>query len=179
MKYTIKYRSKKHNKKHKSKKNKNKTRKHKTRKYKSKLYLKGGEIAVKPFEMLGYPYGASSDSQAALRTAQVKSEEQYQMNKIGGRGGGEPQDTEVQSNVTSGGEDVNDSKNKTMEVPQFYPIGGIKTVYTTTDLSANGNLTSLIEATDSTNDHFATEQTGAGASRRRKYYKRTRRNKRY
>ena len=153
MKYSMKYRSKKHNKKHKSKKNKNKTikhrtrkhktRKYKTRKYKSKLYLKGGEIAVKPFEMLGYPYGASSDSQAALRTAQVKSEEQYQMNKIGGRGGGEPQDTEVQPNVTSGGEDVNDSKNKTMEVPQFYPIGGIKTVYTTTDLSANGNLISL------------------------------------
>ena len=175
MKYSMKYRSKKHrSKKHRSKKHKSKTRKYKTRKYKSKRHHKGGELAVKPFEMLGYPHGASSDSQAAMRIGEVKNQEQYEMNKIGGRGGGEPQDTEVQENVT---EDVD--KNKTMEVPQFYPIGGIKTAYTTTGLSADGNLTSLVGEVDSTNDHFATALGGAGTSRRRKYYKRTRRNKRY
>jgi hypothetical protein len=176
----MKYRSKKHrSNKHKSKTRKYKTRKYKTRKYKSNRHHKGGELAVKPFEMLGYPHGASSDSEAAMRIGEVKNQEQYEMNKIGGRGGGEPQDTEVQENVT---EDVDKNKNKTMEVPQFYPIGGIKTAYTTTSLSADGNLTSLVGEVDSTNDHFATQQAGAGTRKeikRKKHYKRTRRNKRY
>jgi hypothetical protein len=122
-----------------------------TRRRNSKKY-KGGELAVKPFESFGYPHGASSDSQAAMRVGQVKDSEQYLMNKIGGRGGGEPEDTEVQANVA-----------KTMEVPQFAPIGGIKTVYNTTNLSAAGNLTTLIGTVDAENDHFAGAQSGAQA----------------
>ena len=155
----------KHSKKNKTRKYKTrkyKTRKYKTRKYKSKRHLKGGELAVKPFEMLGYPHGASSDSQAALRTAQAKSQEQYEMNKIGGS---EPEDSEVE-------------ENKTMEVPQFYPIGGIKTAYTTSGLSADGNLASLVGEVDSTNDHFATTQTG-GTRKKRKIYRKSRGKKRY
>jgi hypothetical protein len=170
MTYRIKY-SKKYSRKHKTikhKSRKHKSRKHKTRKHKTKRHYNGGELAVKPFEMLAYPHGASSDSQAALRTAQVKSQEQYEMNKIGGRGGGEPEDTEVQANV---------DENKTMEVPQFYPIGGIKTAYTTTGLSADGNLTSLVGEVDSTNDHFATQS--GGTRKKRKMYRKTRGNKRY
>jgi hypothetical protein len=142
-----------------SKKNKNKS----SRKNINKHY-KGGEIAVKPFEMLGFPHGASSDSEAALKIGNMKNQAQYEMNKIGGgrisrRGGG--------------GED--EITKKTMEVPQFYPIGGIKTAYTSTGLSADGNLTSLIGAVDSTNDHFATAQAGG----RRKKYRISRHNKRY
>jgi hypothetical protein len=163
MKHSIKYRSKKHKtRKYKTRKYKTRkynTRKYNTRKYMSKRHLKGGELAVKPFEMLGYPHGASSDSQAALRTAQSKSQEQYEMNKIGGS---EPEVEE----------------NKTMEVPQFYPIGGIKTAYTTSGLSADGNLASLVGEVDSTNDHFATTQTG-GTRKKRKNYIKSRRNKRY
>ena len=160
MTYRIKY-SKKYSRKHKTinhKSRKHKSRKHKTRKYRSKRHYNGGELAVKPFEMLAYPHGASSDSQAALRTAQVKSQEQYEMNKIGGS---EPEVEE----------------NKTMEVPQFYPIGGIKTAYTTSGLSADGNLASLVGEVDSTNDHFATQS--GGTRKKRKMYRKTRGNKRY
>lgn len=172
MKYSKKHSTRKYKtKKYKTKKYR--TRKHKTKKYRSKRHLKGGELAIKPFEMLGYPHGASSDSQAAMRIGEVKNQEQYQMNKIGGRGGGEPEDTEVQANVTT--EDKNE--NKTMEVPQFYPIGGIKTVYTTSGLSADGNLASLIGEVDSTNDHFATQT--AGTRKKRKNYRKSRRSKRY
>ena len=93
---------------------------------------KGGELAVTPFKMFEFPHGASSESQAALLTGKAKSQEQYDMNKIGG--------------------------GETLEVPQFYPPGGIKTAYTATNLSADGNLASLVGEVDSTNDHFAQSQ---------------------
>jgi hypothetical protein len=189
MKYTIKYKTKhkktkhiktKHKKtkhiktkhKHKTSKNKtskNKTSKNKTSKNKSRKYYKGKqrggseELAVKPFKMLDFPAGTSSASQAAMQIGIDNNKKQYEMNKIGGRGGGEPQDTE---NVTTSGDDSNSNSN-TKEVPQFFPTGGIKTAYTSTDQSAAGNLTSLTGAVDSTYDHFAREQAGGG--RRRKY----------
>jgi hypothetical protein len=169
MKYSIKYKTK--HKTRKIKTSKNKTRKNKSkRSRKGKNRQRGGseELAVIPFKMLEYPHGASSESQAAFLRGQIKNQEQYEMNKIGGRGGGEPQDTE---NVTAGKVDVN-----TREVPQFFPTGGIQTAYTSTDQSAAGNLTGLTAAVDSTYDHFATEQ--AGGIRKRKYYS-TRRNRRY
>jgi hypothetical protein len=124
---SIKYKTRKY------KTRKYKTRKHKTRKYKtrkSRRKYKGGKLTVTPFKMFDYPHGASSESQAALLTGQAKSQAQYEMNKIGG--------------------------GETMEVPQFFPPGGIKTAYTATNLSADGNLASLIGEVDSTNDHFAT-----------------------
>ena len=93
---------------------------------------KGGELAVTPFKMFEFPHGASSESQAALLTGKAKSQEQYDMNKIGG--------------------------GETLEVPQFYPPGGIKTAYTATNLSADGNLASLVGEVESTNDHFAQSQ---------------------
>ena len=93
---------------------------------------KGGELAVTPFKMFEFPHGASSESQAALLTGKAKSQEQHDMNKIGG--------------------------GETLEVPQFYPPGGIKTAYTATNLSADGNLASLVGEVDSTNDHFAQSQ---------------------
>ena len=147
MKYSTKYSrtNKNKTKRHRRTSKRHTSKKHRSHRRTSKKY-KGGELAVKAFETFGYPHGASSESQAAMRIGQFKDSEQYLMNKIGGRGGGEP---EVQANVA-----------KTMEVPQFYPIGGVKTVYTTTNLSADGNLTSLIGTVDAENDHFAGANSG-------------------
>jgi hypothetical protein len=129
---TKKYNTKKYNTKKYNTKKYN-TKKYNTKKYKSRKY-RGGELTVKPFEMLEYPHGASSESQAALLVGKAKSQEQLEMNRIGG--------------------------GETMEVPQFYSPGGIKTAYSATNLSADGNLANLIGEVDSTNDHFATNILG-------------------
>jgi len=120
------------NTKRKTRKTRNTKRKTRSKSRRTNKKYKGGELAVTPFKMFEFPHGASSESQAALLTGKAKSQEQYDMNKIGG--------------------------GDTLEVPQFYPPGGIKTAYTATNLSADGNLASLVGEVDSTNDHFAQSQ---------------------
>ena len=168
-----------------------KTRKYKTRKsIRIKKSYKGGDLTAKPYQTLGFPNGASSEREAALRVGQSKDQAQHAMNKTGGRGGGVPQYTEVQANVSAEGAGAGAGTRGgtrsggagtsippgTMVVPQFPPIGGIKTAYTTSGLSSAGNLSSLVGTVDSSNDHFATEQSGG--RRRRKTYRKSRRNTR-
>jgi hypothetical protein len=114
---------------------------------------RGGAVEVKPFEMLGYPHGASSASQAALLNAQNKDAAQFKMNKIGGKG----EDTDA-TKTTDEPVDV-------LEVPQFPALGGVKTAYNSTDASITGNLTSVIGDVNATNDHFA--RVGGSRSRSR------------
>ena len=122
---------------------KKKQQKSKTKRKSHRRTYRGGAVEVKPFEMLGYPHGASSASQAALLNAQNKDAAQFKMNKIGGKG----EDTDA-TKTTDEPVDV-------LEVPQFPALGGVKTAYNSTDASITGNLTSVIGDVNATNDHFA------------------------
>ena len=104
----------------------------------------GGEPAALPFKSFGFPLGANSPREAALKIAQANDENLYLMNK------------------QSGGADV-------IEVPQFSPIGGIQTAYSTTDLSKLGNEVNVNVSNDAKNDCFATNtcSSKAGGKRRR------------
>jgi len=137
---------------------KKKQQKSTTKRKSRRRTYRGGAVEVKPFEMLGYPHGASSASQAALLNAQNKDAAQFKMNKIGGKG----EDTDA-TKTTDEPVDV-------LEVPQFPALGGVKTAYNSTDASITGNLTSVIGDVNATNDHFAR----VGGSRSKHKHKQSR-----
>jgi hypothetical protein len=128
----------------------------------------GGEASIIPFESLGFPLGASSPREAALKIAQENDNKQFLMNR---QSGGKTRQRR-KTRQSGGSEDA-----KTLEVPQFPPIGGIQTAYTTTDLSKLGNLVNITGASDAKNDCYATDSCPkeGGARKRRSTSKRSRR----